>query len=78
MSGSTPATSATELAAKNEIRYPNESAAYRKARQELLAEEIELRRHIERVAEPCLVWTHPPPLRPCTAEGQDGVAKHPI
>ena len=37
------------------VRYPNESAEYRRARTALLAEEIELRRHIERVAEhaPC-------------------------
>ncbi len=32
------------------IRYPNESAAYRAARDELLAAEVELRAHIERVA----------------------------
>lgn len=32
-------------------RFPNESAAYRRARNALLAEEIELRRQIERVAE---------------------------
>ena len=44
-------TSAAELAAKNTLRFPNESAAYRKARQALLVEEIELRRQIERVAE---------------------------
>jgi predicted dithiol-disulfide oxidoreductase (DUF899 family) len=31
-------------------RFPNESAAYREARTSLLVEEIELRRHIERVA----------------------------
>ncbi len=31
--------------------YPGDSAEYRKARIALLAEEIELRRHIERVAE---------------------------
>jgi predicted dithiol-disulfide oxidoreductase (DUF899 family) len=42
---------AAELAATNTARYPNESADYRRARQALLAEEIELRRHIERVAE---------------------------
>ena len=41
----------TELAARNRMRFPNESEAYRRARQALLAEEIELRRHIERVAE---------------------------
>ena len=40
-----------ELARKNGMHYPNESAAYREARIALLAEEIELRRHIERVAE---------------------------
>ena len=34
---------AAELAAKNTLRFPNESAAYRKARQALLIEEIELR-----------------------------------
>src|SRR3954464_1045159 len=42
---------ASELAALNTIRYPNESPEYRRAREALLAEEIELRRHIERVAE---------------------------
>ncbi|HEX7813747.1 DUF899 family protein [Dyella sp.] len=42
---------ATELASRNVMRMPHESAAYRQARQALLAEEIELRRHIERVAE---------------------------
>ena len=41
---------ASELA-KFGYTYPNESAEYRKARAALLAEEIELRRHIERVAE---------------------------
>jgi len=42
---------ATELASNNTTRHPNESAEYRRARQVLLVEEIELRRHIERVAE---------------------------
>lgn len=42
---------AAELARLGEARFPNESAEYRHARTELLAEEIELRRHIERVAE---------------------------
>jgi predicted dithiol-disulfide oxidoreductase (DUF899 family) len=41
----------TELARANAIRFPNESPEYRRAREALLAEEIELRRHIERVAE---------------------------
>src|SRR5689334_8705197 len=43
--------SATVLARTNAVRHPNESAEYRRAREALLAEEIELRRHIERVAE---------------------------
>ena len=43
-------TPAAELARDNPVRYPNESADYRAARTALLAEEIELRRHLERVA----------------------------
>jgi len=43
-------TPAAELAAKASKPYPNDSSAYRQARTALLAEEIELRRHIERVA----------------------------
>jgi predicted dithiol-disulfide oxidoreductase (DUF899 family) len=43
--------SGRELAGLNKARFPNESAEYRKARNALLAEEIELRRHTERVAE---------------------------
>jgi predicted dithiol-disulfide oxidoreductase (DUF899 family) len=42
---------AAALAAKNNVSFPNESDEYRRARQALLVEEIELRRHIERVAE---------------------------
>jgi predicted dithiol-disulfide oxidoreductase (DUF899 family) len=42
--------SAHELAKSNGVRFPNESDDYRRARDALLAEEIELRRHIERVA----------------------------
>jgi predicted dithiol-disulfide oxidoreductase (DUF899 family) len=41
---------AAELAAKNKAHLPNESTEYREARNALLAEEIELRRNIERVA----------------------------
>ena len=41
---------AVELAAKNKAHLPNESPEYRQARNELLSEEIELRRRIERVA----------------------------
>jgi predicted dithiol-disulfide oxidoreductase (DUF899 family) len=42
---------ASELARKNTAHFPNESGEYRKARNDLLAEEIELRRHIWRVGE---------------------------
>ena len=41
---------ARELAAANKAHFPNESAEYRAARNALLVEEIELRRHVERVA----------------------------
>jgi predicted dithiol-disulfide oxidoreductase (DUF899 family) len=43
-------TAADKLAREGPIRVPGESAEYRAARTALLAEEIELRRHIERVA----------------------------
>ena len=50
---------AQELAATNKARYPNESAEYRTARNELLVEEIELRRHVVQPAffevQPCQV-----------------------
>ncbi len=42
--------SARQLADGNRASFPNESADYRRARNALLVEEIELRRHIERVA----------------------------
>ena len=38
------------LAERHHLSFPNESDDYRRARNALLAEEIELRRHIERVA----------------------------
>src|SRR5215467_10684207 len=41
---------ARQLAETNKVHFPNESAAYRKARNALLVDEIELRRQIERVA----------------------------
>ena len=41
---------AAQLAAAASKPYPNDSVEYRRARTALLAEEIELRRHIERVA----------------------------
>ena len=43
-------TPAAKLAAENPVRIPHESAEYRAARTALLAEEIELRRQMERVA----------------------------
>lgn len=51
MEATQPLKPAKELAAGNGVRFPNESPAYRVARNALLAEEIELRRHIERVAQ---------------------------
>ena len=41
---------AAELASRNKAHFPNESSEYRRTRNALLVEEIELRRHIERVA----------------------------
>ncbi len=41
---------ATELASISNAHFPNESADYRQARRALLAEEIELRRHLSRIA----------------------------
>jgi predicted dithiol-disulfide oxidoreductase (DUF899 family) len=43
--------SAAVLAKRSGVRIPNESEKYRQARDALLVEEIELRRHLERVAE---------------------------
>ncbi len=51
MTQSSILTPARALADRNRAHFPNENAAYRQARNVLLAEEIELRRHIERVAE---------------------------
>jgi predicted dithiol-disulfide oxidoreductase (DUF899 family) len=42
---------AKELAAKRKTYFSNESAAYAKAREALLAEEIEVRRHLGRLAQ---------------------------
>ena len=64
---------ATELAALNGAHYPNESTEYRKARNALLAEEIEVRRHLERLAE---MRRQLPPGGPVTRdyrfEGENG------
>jgi len=51
MTGAAQLRAAADLAARHGVRFPNESQEYRRARDALLAEEIELRRHIERVAE---------------------------
>ena len=68
-----PLRPARDLAAEGPIRIPGESAAYREARTALLAEEIELRRHIERVAAQRRAL---PPGAPVTDryrfEGEDG------
>ena len=50
MADAPPLAPAQHLAATNKTRFPNESASYREARNALLTEEMELRRHIERVA----------------------------
>ncbi len=73
MPGSTPLTPAAELAKKNTMRYPNESAEYRQARQALLVEEIELRRHIERVAHPTSCRSGPSWIRCRRAVGPIGI-----
>lgn len=51
MTQTVPLIPVAELVTRNLMRFPNESEAYRQARTALLAEEIELRRQIERVAE---------------------------
>ena len=50
MTGTPTLAPALQLAETNKAHAPNESAEYRVARNALLVEEIELRRHIERVA----------------------------
>jgi predicted dithiol-disulfide oxidoreductase (DUF899 family) len=50
MSNESGLISARQLAGNNKAHFPNESSAYRFARNALLVEEIELRRHMERVA----------------------------
>src|ERR1700677_3172361 len=66
-------TPAAKLATESPVRIRNESAEYRAARTALLAEEIELRRHIERVAAQRRAL---PPGGPVTGdyrfEGEDG------
>jgi len=66
-------TPAAQLARDNTARFPNESDGYRAARTALLAEEIELRRQLERVAAQRRAL---PPGGPVTGdyrfEGEDG------
>jgi len=50
-SSQTDLTPTADLVATNSTHHPNESDEYRRARQDLLLEEIELRRQMERVAE---------------------------
>ena len=50
MADSTVLIPAADLAGTNKTHFPNENSEYRQARNALLAEEIGLRRHIERVA----------------------------
>ncbi len=65
---------AGELAARGPVRFPNESPEYRVARTALLAEELELRRHLERVAQQ---RRELPPGGPVTGDyqfqGEEGV-----
>src|SRR5687768_933525 len=46
-----PLTASKDLASKRRALFPGESAAYREARETLLAEEIEFRRHMTRLTE---------------------------
>jgi len=50
MPGTQTLSPARQLAAANQAHFPNESPEYRRARNGLLVEEIELRRNMERVA----------------------------
>jgi predicted dithiol-disulfide oxidoreductase (DUF899 family) len=64
-----------DLAIRNGMTFPHESDEYRSARTALLAEEIELRRHIERVAQ--MRRALPPGGRVKTSyrfEGENGLA----
>lgn len=66
---------AMDLAIRNGVTFPHESDEYRSARTALLAEEIELRRHIERVAQ--MRRALPPGGRVKTSyrfEGENGLA----
>jgi predicted dithiol-disulfide oxidoreductase (DUF899 family) len=60
------------LAARAKSRWPGESAGYRAARTALLAEEIELRRQIERVAERRRALPPGPAVGEYSFEGAEG------
>ncbi|WP_066798457.1 DUF899 family protein [Sphingomonas soli] len=64
--------SPTELAARSAMRWANESATYREARTALLAQEIALRRQIERVAAQRRALPPGPVIRPDYAFEGDG------
>src|SRR6201991_38932 len=67
---------AAELAARETARWPNESPDYRAARTALLAEEIELRRHIARGAgERRAAPAGPEVTGDYTLEGENGAVR---
>jgi len=66
---------ARAMAAKSAWPFPNESTEYRAARTALLAEEIELRRHLERVSE---MRRALPPGAPVTGEYRFDSANGPV
>ncbi|MGN6571424.1 MAG: DUF899 family protein [Pseudolabrys sp.] len=72
MSGHTALTPAKTLAENCRVRILNESEEYRRARTALLAEEIELRRHIERVAEMRRALPAGAPLKDYRFIGENG------
>lgn len=74
MSGHTALTPTKTLAENCKVRIPNESAEYRRARTALLAEEIELRRHIERVAEMRRALPPGAPMKDYRFIGENGPA----
>ena len=72
MSPHTALTPAKTLAENCKVRIANESAEYRRARTALLAEEIDLRRHIERVAEMRRALPPGAPVKDYRFIGEDG------
>ena len=67
---------AKDLAEKAHRPYPGESAAYTAARKKLIAEEVELRRHIERVAAQRRALPEAPVVATDYAfEGRDGTVR---